>query len=91
MPHKHLKDGASHLSTGGRQLSGLIEGVIAVKWMLDWDIHWRETEVMLGIEWCKKGAWGCSGGRRWDGEPNRADTWIQGSCFCTGLLVFMDS
>lgn len=48
MPHKRLKDGASHLSTGGRQLLGLIEGGIGVKWMLDWDICWEEAAVTLG-------------------------------------------
>lgn len=50
-----------------------------VKWMLDWDIRWEEAGVTLGTERCKEGAWGCSGGRRWGGEPNIAGTWIQGS------------
>ena len=59
-----------------------------VKWMLDWDIRWEEAGVTLGTERWEEGAWGCSGGRRWDGEPSTAGTLIQGSHF---LLDFWSS
>lgn len=67
---------------------GLMDGGIVVKWMLDWDVCWEEDGVMLGMR-CKEDAWECSGARRWDGEPNTAGTWIQGSRFWTGPLVSM--
>lgn len=69
MSHKLLKDGASHLDTGGSQLLGLIDGGVVVKWMLDWDIGWEEAGVTQGTKRCEESAWGCSGGWRWDGGP----------------------